>query len=173
MKQADFRQIRKLKRKGTIINGVSVDRVEHNFNLVLSHLRQVGTYERTLKKHNVLVIYQLVRRCLENSESDKLDLAVEFEHLHDFDNTDDFIDYLEKQHSISKTYRDAVLKDMALTELEEHADILNKKIVNKHAVVLGENEVAIPEIDYYYFKRRDAQLKKLEVAACGWPLSLC
>jgi hypothetical protein len=38
--------------------------------------------------------------------------------------------------------------------------------------MLGENEVAIPEIDYYYLKARDAQLKKLEVAAGGWPLSL-
>lgn len=39
--------------------------------------------------------------------------------------------------------------------------------------MLGENEVAVHEIDYYYLKRRDAQLKRLEAAADGWPLSLC
>jgi hypothetical protein len=118
---------RKIKRKNTIVNGVSVDRVEHSFNIVLSHLRQVGTYKQTLIKHNVLVIYSCVRRCLENSESDMLDLAVEFEHLRDYDNIDDFIEHLEKQHAVSKTYSDATLQDMALTELKEHADILGKK----------------------------------------------
>ena len=164
---------RRIKRKNASINGVSVDRVEHNFNIVLSHLRQVGTYKQTLAKHNVLVIYRCVRRCLENSESDMLDLAIEFEHLRDYDNIDDFIEHLEKQHSVSKTYSDAALQDLALTELKEHADILGKKIVNKHAAMLGENEVAVHEIDYYYLKRRDAQLKKLEVKADGWPLSLC
>lgn len=164
---------RRIKRKNASINGVSVDRVEHNFNIVLSHLRQVGTYKQTLAKHNVLVIYRCVRRCLENSESDMLDLAVEFEHLREYDNIDDFIEHLEKQHLVSKTYSDAALQDILLTDLKEHAESLGKKIVNKHAAMLGENEVAVHEIDYYYLKRRDAQLKKLEVAAGGWPLSLC
>jgi hypothetical protein len=165
--------IKKIKRKTATSKGVSIDRIEHSFNIVLSHLRQVGAYKQTLAKHNVLVIYRCVRRCLENSESDMLDLAVEFEHLREYDNIDDFIEHLEKMHSVSKTYSNATLEDMALTELKEHADILGKKIVNKHAAMLGENEVAIPEIDYYYFKRRDAQLKKLERSASGWPLSLC
>jgi len=165
--------IKKIRRKTLTSKGVSIDRIEHNFNIVLSHLRQVGTYKQTLAKHNVLCIYRCVRRCLENSESDMLDLAVEFEHLRDYDNIDDFIEHLEKLHSVSKTYSDAALQDILLTDLQEHADTLGKKIVNKHAAMLGENEVAVHEIDYYYLKRRDAQLKKLERLASGWPLNLC
>jgi hypothetical protein len=153
---------RKIKRKNTIVNGVSVDRVEHSFNIVLSHLRQVGTYKQTLAKHNALVIYACVRRCLENSESDMLDLAVEFEHFREYDNIDDFIEYLEKQHSVSKTYSDATLQDLALTELQEHAEILNKQIISKH-------EIAVSRQEYAWLKLCERTYKK---HLNNWPLSL-
>ena len=164
--------IKKIRRKTVTSKGLSIDRIEHNFNIVMSHLRQTGTYKQTLTKHNALCIYAAVKRCLENSVADSLDIAVLFEELRDYDNIDDFMKHLEEQHFVSKTYRDDVIEDMALTELEEHASVLGKKIVSKHAVMLEENEVAIPEIDYFFLKRRDAQLKKLEVASGGWPLSL-
>lgn len=156
--------IKKIRKKPATSNGLSVDRIEHNFNLILSHLRKVGSYEQTLKKHNPLVIYACVRRCLENS--DMLDLAVLFEHLREYDNIDDFIEYLEKQHSVSKTYRDATLEDMALTELQEHAEILNKQIISKH-------EIAVSSHEYYYLKRCESELRKLRRLSSGWPLSLC
>jgi len=148
------------------VNGVSVDRVEHNYNIVMSHLRKVGTYKQTLAKHPAVVIYQCVRRCLENSPSDALDLAVEFEQLHTFDDSGDFISYLEKQHSLSKTYRDSVLEDMALTELTDHAKILGKKIANRNEVIISQNE-------YYWLKNCEGTLKKLCDNAGGWPQSLC
>jgi hypothetical protein len=154
--------IKKIKRKTATSKGVSIDRIEHNFNIVLSHLRQVGTYKQTLAKHNALVIYSCVRRCLENSESDMLDLAIEFEHLRDYDNIDDFIEHLEKQHSVSKTYSDATLEDMALTELKEHAEILNKQIISKH-------EIAVSRQEYAWLKICERTYKK---HLNGWPLSL-
>ncbi len=158
--------IKKIRKQTVTSKGVSIDRVEHSFNTVLSHLRQVGTYKQTLAKHNVLVIYSCVRRCLEHSASDALDLAIEFEHFREYDNTDDFIEHLEKQHAVSKTYCDAALEDMALTELKEHAEILNKQIISKH-------EIAVSRHEYYYLKRCESELQKLKHKNDGWPLSLC
>ena len=47
--------IKKIRKQTVTSKGVSIDRVEHSFNTVLSHLRQVGTYKQTLAKHNVIV----------------------------------------------------------------------------------------------------------------------
>jgi replicative DNA helicase len=160
-------------RKDPIYN---ICHTEHCYNSVISHLRRNNTLTKTYAKFPPRAIYSAVKRFLEQSSSEPLDIAVTFEALRDYETVDAFLESLQAEHMINKTYSDATLEDMALTALEEqlaeHADILGKKIVNKHAATLAENEVAIPEIDYYYLKRRDAQLKKLEVAACGWTLSL-
>jgi len=68
-----------------------------------------------------------VKKCLENSPSDALDLAVEFEHFREHENIDDFIESLQKQHSVSTRYSNAAIEDMALTELQEHAENLRRQ----------------------------------------------
>ena len=156
---------RRIHKKHVSVNGVSVDKVEHNFNVVMSHLRQVGMYRQTLAKHNALVIYRCVRRCLENSPSDALDLAVEFEQLREFDNIGDFLEHLERQHAVSKTYSEALLEDLALEDLKEKASILGLKILEKNEVAVGKNE-------YYYLKRLEQQMKKLKQNSKKWTLSL-
>jgi hypothetical protein len=133
----------------------------------MSHLRRVGTYKQTLAKHKALVIYTCVRKCLENSSSDSLDLAVEFEHLKNFENIDDFIEYLEKQHTISKSYSDGLRRDLALEDLQEHAKNLGRTVQ-----IIDKNEVVINKDEYFYLKRLEERVKELSETANHWPLSL-
>jgi hypothetical protein len=152
-------------RKDPILNAVSVDRVEHCYNLVTSHFRAMGTWNKTIVKFPPRAIYAAVKKFLERSPSDALDIAVSFEELRDFETVDGFIEYLEKQYEISKDHSD-IAYDYALEEVTQKVEILGLKLLDK-------NEVAVNKHEYYYLLRRDSEYKKLKKYANGWPLSLC
>lgn len=133
---------RRIKRKNAIVNGVSVDRVEHCYNVVCSHLRKVGSYKQTNRKFPPRALYAAVKQVLEHSPSEPLDIAVDFEGLRDYSTIQAFLESLAEQHTITKGYTDESLADYALEELTEKAEILGKQIADKNEVVLSQNEYA-------------------------------
>ena len=134
---------------------LSKERIEHHYNAVISHLRAVGAYKKTLKKFPPRAIYAAVKRVLERSGTDPLDLAVEFEGLRDFDTVQDFLEDLEKRHMVSQDNGDDLAKSYAEEELEEKAEYLGKIVLDKH--------------DFYWLKRCEVAFKKQQRNLNGWP----
>ena len=146
---------KRIVRKDPILNAVSIDRIEHCYNVVCSHLRRVGSYHQTIRKFPPRAIYAAVKRVLENSPSEPLDIAVEFETLRDYSTVDAFIDSLVAAHMITKTRTDETLKDYALDELIEKAQIIGKQIANKNEVILSQNEYHwLKKCEYNWLKQK-------------------
>jgi hypothetical protein len=149
-------------RKIPIYNNASVDHTEHCYNLVISHLRRNNTLTKTYKKFPPRAIYAAVNQFLERSPSEPLDIAVTFETLRDFDTVADFLDSLEAEHMINKNYSDACIEEACLTELQEKAEILGKKIA-------GRNEIIVSRAEYTWFKTCERNWKKTKRDLNGWP----
>lgn len=147
-------------------NNASIDNTEHCYNIVISHLRRNNTLTKTYAKFPPRAIYAAVKRFLEQSLTEPLDIAVTFESLRDFDTVADFLESLETEPTINKTYSDAFLEDYALEELTEKAEILGKQIS-------GKNEVIVSRAEYYWLKNCERQIKKMQRKSEGWPLNLC
>ena len=160
MRAASKRNIK----KHPFFNSASVDRVEHCYNIVSSHLRKVGTYNKTIKKFPPRAIYAAVKHYLERSPSEPLDIAVEFEQLRDFSTVDEFLESLQEQHTLAKDI-DKQGYFYALDEVEEKAAILGLKLLEK-------NEVAVNKNEYYFLLRCQKQFESLKRDSQGWPLSL-
>jgi hypothetical protein len=152
-------------RKKCIYNTTSIDHIEHSYNIVTSHLRRNNTLTKTYAKFPPRAIYAAVKRFLEQSPSEPLDIAVTFETLRDFETVADFLESLEAEHTITKGYTNESLEEYALKELTEKAQILGKQIVNKNEVILSQNE-------YSWLKLCERNWKKINRKADGWPLSL-
>lgn len=152
-------------KKDPFYNTASVDRVEHCYNIVISHLRRNNTLTKTYAKFPPRAIYAAVKRFLAQSKYEPLDIAVTFETLRDFETVADFLESLQAEHTITKDYTDESLEDYCLEELTEKAEILGKQIANK-------NEVIVSRAEYYWLKNCECQIKKMQRKSEGWPLNL-
>jgi len=94
-------------RKKCVYNNASIDHTEHCYSIVISHLRRNKTLTKTYAKFPPRAIYAAVKRFLEQSTSEPLDIAVTFETLRDFDTVADFLESLQAEHTINKTYSDS------------------------------------------------------------------
>ena len=137
---------------------VSTPQLERYFSVVRN--------SRNWSQLELKAIYKAVKLILEryavnpNSQPDLLDWAVEFQLFPDYNySISSFISHLENEKKIpNPEYSESIVSE-SQEELEFKAAVLGKYVLDSK--------------EYHYFKRRDAQLKKLEVAAAGWPLSLC
>lgn len=149
-------------RKDPIYNTASIDRVEHCFNVVCSHLRKIDSYKQTIRKFPPRAFYAAVKQVLEHSLTEPLDIAVDFEGLRDFSTVDAFLESLAEQHTITKGYTDEALTEYALAEITEKAEILGKQIANR-------NEVIVSRGEYAWLKTCERNWKKTKRDLNGWP----
>jgi hypothetical protein len=121
---------------------------------------------RNWKKSELTIIYKAIKLILEryasnpNSQLDLLDWQVEFQLFPDYSySISAFITHLENEKKIPDPEYSEAIVSAAEEELEFKAAVLGKYVLDS--------------ANYHYLKRRDAQLKKLEVASNNWPLTLC
>lgn len=152
---------RRIKRKNTIVNGVSVDRVEHYLDSVINHLTARGTLKPTLAKFRYLGLKTAVRRLLNSGFSDAVDFQTCFETLRDFDDIQDWLDsiQLELEGKSTEGYSIEDLKEGKLIEIKEDAQRLG------HVVLSKKEYVRLVDNEGKYF----SALKQAD----GWSFSLC
>lgn len=131
------------------------ERVEHCYDVVVSHLCSLGTWRETIRRFPAPAVKAAVKQVLERLASDAqarplvFDWAAEFEQLRDFETVDDFLAYLESEHKLPSNW-EAEARELALEKLEEDALLLDRIILSP--------------AEYYYLKRMERSLKKLKRA---------
>jgi hypothetical protein len=140
------------------IFSVSQERLEHAYQSAVSHLRALGTLQKTVSKYRPKSIYRAVEMYLE-ALGDSCDLNSAIEELRDYDDIDE---WLNAQVPQTTRYSDSAIEDYALEELHEKAQVLGVKI-------LGKGEVAVKRQELEFLKKQASNWKRHQASLNGWP----
>lgn len=120
-----------------MVSIVPPERIEHYYNLVESHLKDLGVWEETIRKFPPQAIRAAVRRVLQiiadafeagisTMEPQDLDWGSTFERLRDYDTVEDFIGALQTEGVIPVDRNELALSE-AIRVVTEAENVVLKK----------------------------------------------